>query len=341
MQKICVMHLNQIGDFVFSLPLLKALRDKYPKAEIHSVARQYLGELFETVGFVDRVIFRQTGFEQKLSLCRQIRQASYDLLINLSRSEECFVLTALSRAKQKAGFARFAFDICLDVKEEIEGHNSWHNNRKLLRRLNVPFDKDDYVGLIGVHGAETGLNLPERFTVVSPGASRRRRSAKAWPEEMFAALLVRLSAEQGLSPVLVGSADDTDVNRHILAMYHDRKPSGGDDGIDLSGSIGLKALCGVLSRCALFVGIDSGVMHLASCVDVPVVGLFGPSDPCYVGPQNPKSIVVRSSAVDCMPCYFKPCSHINCMKTLDQETVFKACETLLSRYATEKSKPGR
>ena len=67
----------------------------------------------------------------------------------------------------------------------------------------------------------------------------------------------------------------------------------------------LTGLCSVIKGASLFVGIDSGVMHMASCLDIPVVGLFGPTDPFYVGPQNKKSIVVREESMECVPCYLK------------------------------------
>ena len=76
-------------------------------------------------------------------------------------------------------------------------------------------------------------------------------------------------------------------------------------------------------------GIDSGVMHLASCLDVPVVGLFGPTDPFYVGPHNQKSIVVREDSMQCVPCYLAPCKHHDCMNRLEVDRVFDACSKLL------------
>ena len=76
-------------------------------------------------------------------------------------------------------------------------------------------------------------------------------------------------------------------------------------------------------------GIDSGVMHMASCLDIPVVGLFGPTDPFYVGPQNKRSIVVREESMECVPCYLKNCKHRDCMKKMDVSKVFDACKQLL------------
>ena len=84
-----------------------------------------------------------------------------------------------------------------------------------------------------------------------------------------------------------------------------------------------------MKKAALFVGIDSGVLHLASSLDIPVVGLFGPTDPFYVGPQNLKSIVVKNEKLECVPCYLKDCGHRNCMNSLSVSSVIDACEKLV------------
>jgi heptosyltransferase-2 len=68
---------------------------------------------------------------------------------------------------------------------------------------------------------------------------------------------------------------------------------------------------------------------MASSLDIPVVGLFGPTDPFYVGPQNERSIVVRDESMECVPCYLKKCRHWDCMRKLDVDKVFDACKQLL------------
>jgi ADP-heptose:LPS heptosyltransferase len=97
---------------------------------------------------------------------------------------------------------------------------------------------------------------------------------------------------------------------------------------NVAGKISLKDLCYLLKEASLFVGVDSGIMHLASSLDVPVVGIFGPTDPFYVGPQNRRSIVVREE-MECAPCYLKGCEERRCMKNLGVKKVLDACEQLI------------
>jgi ADP-heptose:LPS heptosyltransferase len=327
-KKICIIHLNQIGDLVFSLPLLKSLRDQFPQAVIHSIVKPYLAELLKDSPYVDEIYVRESGFAAKLRLLKKIRKNNYDLLISLSRSEECLGMASFSNAGIKAGFPDFPWKPFFDVKETIDGHNSWYNNSKLLKTLGIPVSKNDYVGLLRTDANADNLFLPERFVVVSPGASNRRVT-KTWEEKKFADLIFLLYEKFGLVPVLVGSAANVASNKVIEDYF--LKKAGGDKIklVNFSGKINLQTLCAVIKKAALFAGIDSGIMHLASSLDIPVVGLFGPTDPFYVGPQNEKSIVVKSETLECVPCYLKDCNHRNCMRLLSVQSVMDACETLI------------
>lgn len=327
-QKICIIHLNQIGDLVFSLPLLKALRDSCPKAEIHSVVKPYLKGLLEDSPYVDRIVVRNGSARERLRLLGTLRDNRYDLLITLARSEEALVLTALSRARIKAGFVHFPWDFSLDVRETVAGHNCWINNARLLERLGVKVVKNDYVGLLEVKHAAALPELPGKFVVISAGASRRRL-AKAWDEEKFAEVILSLHREYALTPVLVGAGDTAESNALIRRCVEAGAPGEAVGVVDMTGMLGLRELYAVLREADLFVGIDSGVMHLASAADIPLVALFGPTDPKYVGPQNQRSRVVRH-AMKCMPCYLNPsCSDVDCMRDLGADAVMDACRAVL------------
>ena len=330
LRKILIIHLNQIGDLIFSLPLLKALKENYPNASVHSLVKPYLVELLVDSPYVDKVLSNKSGLAAKIRRLNHIRRSNYDLVISLARSEESLMLTALSRAKTKAGFSHFPWDLGLDVKENIEGHNSWYNNAKLLKRLQVLVTKTDYVGLINVNKKSVDLSLPENFVIISPGASRRRMT-KTWQKEKFAELILVLKKTYGLSSVLVGGMDNQQYNSDIVRILEKKTRLEGMNTKDLTGKMNLADLCSVMKRARLFVGIDSGVMHMASSLDIPVVGLFGPTDPFYVGPQNERSIVVREESMDCVPCYLKNCRHRDCMRKIEVSIVFNACRELLDQ----------
>jgi len=323
--RICVIHLNQIGDMVFSLPLLKTLRDNYPQAIIHSVIRPYLEGLVKGSPYIDRLILRPEGVINDVMVLHKIRRSSYDLLICLPRSEAAMFIATMSRSRKKAGFCRVGFDYFLDVKVPVKGHNSWYNNARLLEALDIDTKKNDYVGLLRAEGEAVSIDLPERFAVISPGASKRRQ-AKAWRVDGFSDVISRLWSD-GLASVIVGAPNEWALNEEIRqgALSIERHALV----LNLSGKFRLDRLLNVLKRSELFVGIDSGVMHLASALDIPTVAIFGPTDPLYVGPQNKKSMVVRRDDLECIPCYLKPCEHRQCLEGLEADAVYRACKTLI------------
>jgi len=338
LKKICVLHLNQIGDLVFSLPLLKALKEAFPDSVIHSIVRPYLKDLLVHSPYIHRLLYRERGIEHSFILLKEVRKNRYDLFIALSNSVESLLLATLSGAKVKAGFSNFPWDLGLDVKEKVEGHHGWYDHLKLLNRLNVDAEQKDYVGLITLPTEEDAMRLDGsrisqiqgKYVVVSPGTSARRR-VKAWEEEKFGDLILRLSERYGFTPVLVGGGDSIEVNDKIIGIVREKEKGQKINPVpNLAGKIDLKDLCYLLKEASLFVGVDSGIMHLASSFNIPVVGIFGPTDPFYVGPQNRRSAVVREE-MECSPCNLKGCEDRTCMKRLEVQKVLEACERLLRK----------
>jgi lipopolysaccharide heptosyltransferase II len=339
LRKICVLHLNQIGDLVFSLPLLKALREFYPRAEIHSVVRPHLGALLQDSPHIDMAVQRKRGILNDLRLLSEIRRTRYDLVISLSDSPSCLMIAGLSRAKGRVGFRHFPWDAGLNVKEVPEGYHSWHNDLKLLKRLNIPVAQMDYVGLLTLRERKDsegsmeswGSRIGDHYAVLSPGTSVRR-GMKAWEEKKFGELIVLLKKTYGFTPVLVGDEKDREVNDRVIEEAKQRdKDAKRDSIVNLAGKTNLVDLCRLLKRASLFVGVDSGIMHLASSLDIPVVGIFGPTDPSLVGPQNKKSVVVQKKEMECVPCDLKGCEERGCLTGLDVKEVFDSCEQVLSR----------
>ena len=329
-QKICVLHLNQIGDLVFSLPFLRALRENNPSSMIHSVIPPHLKDLLIHSPYVDRLVYRGRGIKNRLRLLNEIRRNRYDLLITLSRSEECLLLAAFSRAEVKVGFQKNPWDFGLHIKETMEGPPSWHNNLRLLRRLKMDAKKKDYVGLIALPPRSHPPEDRGRYVVLSAGTSVRRR-IKEWEEKKFGDLILLLKEKLGFHPVLVGGLESETVNRKIIQRIVEKEGGQKMNPVEnLAGKTDLLELCHLLKQASLFVGVDSGIMHLASSFDIPVVGIFGPTNPSYVGPQNRKSLVVREE-MECSPCNLKGCEDRTCMKKLEVKKVWDACEQLLSQ----------
>ncbi|PKK91493.1 MAG: hypothetical protein CVV64_06985 [Candidatus Wallbacteria bacterium HGW-Wallbacteria-1] len=138
------------------------------------------------------------------------------------------------------------------------------------------------------------------YCVIHGGA--RFAHTKGWPTERFTELARRVHSEYGLFPILVGTSDEADILRSFVLELEKRNISY----LNLAGRLELGGLAALCSGASLFIGNDSGPMHIAASQNCPVVGLFGPSDPVRWGPWSSRGKVV-TAGLSC-----SPCPQINC-----------------------------
>jgi lipopolysaccharide heptosyltransferase II len=161
-----------------------------------------------------------------------------------------------------------------------------------------------------------GVTGSPRLVGFAPGAAYGH--AKRWPPSRVAVVAERLAQERGAVPVLVGAHGDREAGREIESAL----PSGVRI-VNLIGRTDLRQLAGVLSRCAAFVSNDSGAMHLAAAVGVPVTAIFGPTDERVTAPIGDHDVIIHE--VFCRPCMLRDCpiDH-RCMKRISTDQVFNA-----------------
>jgi heptosyltransferase II len=186
--------------------------------------------------------------------------------------------------------------------------------------------------LLEAHGSPPGATL----IGFAPGAAYG--PAKRWPPERYGELIARLVEDPAITCVLVGSPADADEGRAIESSLRQRDrlqaEPGGAPGPRLANLIGqtdLPALAGVLAACRLLVSNDSGAMHLAAAVGVPVVAIFGPTDEQATGPLGERHRIL-SHPVGCRPCLLRECpiDH-RCMTRIPISDVFDAIVARLGR----------
>jgi ADP-heptose:LPS heptosyltransferase len=151
-------------------------------------------------------------------------------------------------------------------------------------------------------------------------------SAKRWPPQRFAALADCLIQQGGAKVLLVGGPDDG----HIAATI---KQAMQEEPWDLTGRLTFGQLGALLERCDVFVGHDTGAMHLAVAVGAPVVAIFGPSDPRIYGPYSENSVALWHD-VGCNPCLLHgrwdaACRHFRCIEAVTVEEVWRAATAFL------------
>lgn len=321
--KVLIRSPNWLGDAVMAFPLVQVLKENLPNISIHLMTRSYLAELWEVHSAVDkiRVIKGKGGKLREISMALKMRKEAFDVYISLPNSFLAALSGWLSGAKRRIGFAtqRRAFLLTHPLPLPQKEHRVFQY-LKLLKPLNINAPYLPPLRLTIDHSLKEkikyflkGENGP--FVALNPGAFYGE--AKCWPEENFIEL-GRSLVKKGFQVVLLGSKKETERNKRI-------KNNIGKTVKDFTGKTSLKELMAVLTEMKCLVTNDTGTMHLAVLLDVPVVAIFGSTSPTFTGPWKGKSIVL-SSSVPCSPCFKRKCPKrdLKCMQEITVEQVLSA-----------------
>ncbi|MFB3882291.1 MAG: glycosyltransferase family 9 protein [Armatimonadota bacterium] len=345
--RVVVFHLNQIGDLMFTLPALKAIREAYPAAHVTSVVRPYLAGLLAQSGLVDEVHQRPQGpLHTALGLGMELRRQEPDLAVAFSQSATMALCARISGARHRVGYLDTHFARLLTHRVQVRGIPCPEKVLRLVRGLGLDPLKQDYVGLVRLSGedweygdrllAEAGLVGDGPLIALAPGESSGR-PYKSWTTVGFTEVAHRLQRDELARLLVVGSEGDRALGYEILAPVPPRQRA------NLAGRTTPSQLAAVLARCDLLIGIDSGPMHVAAAMGKPVVALFGPTDPRRTGPQGEGHEVIFHQQDCWRPCVHPvtpDCGHRNCMMAITPEEVLAAALRVLARQASSAPSAG-
>jgi heptosyltransferase II len=336
-RKILVREVNWVGDAVLTLPALAALDRRFPRAEIAVLAKPWVAGLFAGQPAVDRIVeYHAEGSHRGLlgrwALARELGQERFDLALLFPNSLDAAIAPWLARVSHRVGYRTDGRGLLL-TQGVVRSSRSSERHQvfrylELVRALGADGEAlpQLVVGPEAVHGADRllgdhGVEGGEAGIAVNPGSIYG--SAKRWPAERFAAVADALAERYRARILLIGSAKERDILEAVAGRMR-RTP------ILLGGRTDLGTLAGVLKRVRLLLSNDTGAMHLAAAVGVPVLAVFGPTDADATGPLGPNSRVVRRP-VPCSPCLLRECpiDH-RCMVGIEIAQVLKAAEELLA-----------
>ena len=339
-QKILVRSPNWIGDAVISLPALAALRGRFPGAEIVLAAKPWVSEVYQRHPAVNRqMIFDPQGEHRGIRgfsrFVHALRDERFDAAVLLQNAFHAAWMAWRARIPVRLGYARAGRRFLLTHPVEVPpaaayGHQVYYYLHLLFRAglisridpvpaIHLPLAVEEKLWAAKYLEA-LGLTGPRFLVGLNPGASHG--PAKRWLSERYAALADRLIGSLHADVLIFDARAEKSLAEEIAwAMEHTP--------IIVESQVTLRQMMSLLGACRLVVSNDSGPMHLAAALGVPVVAIFGSTDARATGPVGPHTRVVRQR-VPCSPCWFRECPiDFRCMRGVTVDAAYQAVVDLV------------
>lgn len=333
---------NWVGDAILAIPALRAVREHFSGAAIGIVARPYVAEIYAGQELCDELIGydvkgAHAGWKGRERLATELRERKFDAALLLQNAFDAAWLAWRADIPERIGYARdgrsWLLTKAIEVPKagEIPAHEKFYY-LELVRRAGwlKSLPEVEEISLVVGEKERSAAEEKLRAAGARPGARRvaigagaSYGSAKCWPPERFAEWANRVQSERDVDVILFGTPGESAVSEAIRGAM--RRPP-----VDLTGKTGIAELPALLAQCHLFLGNDSGAMHVAAAVGLPVVAVFGPTDPFGTSPVTPRAAVVQERPY-CSPCFLRRCpTDHRCMTRVTPEMVHAASAAWLA-----------
>lgn len=331
--KIVVRVPNWIGDSIMCLPSLNSIMKNFPDSQIWIAARNWVKEIFYNLDFSNGVItlLKENSFNHFYRNINELKKEKFDLGILFTNSFASALLFYLARISQRWGYAKEGRSIFLSKavapKNNLMKHQIYYY-LDLLKDLGLKVEKPEIHLKISTEEnvwAEKvlkQLNIKEKSFIIGINPGAYYGPSKRWSAEKFADLVYKYRSELNSNVFLFGSKNEISLSEEILS--YSKIPL-----FNFTGKTNLRQLMALISKCDLFITNDSGPMHIANALRIPVIAIFGPTEPSHTGPFFPPNIVIYKR-VPCAPCNYRICpSDHKCMRDIQVDEVFEKSLELL------------
>ena len=336
-ERILVIKLDHIGDVLLATPVFSNLRRAYPNAELHALTGAWSRVVLEKHPDVNNVVeynspaFCRTGqptsLRETFNLYRQLHRQKYDLIVEL-RSDWRTVWFAFLRLTPKR-LSRAALQVANKLGfAQFSGTHETTRNLDVLRQAGIPTSVETAIFSVTTEDKKWASDFLATYQIdrqhpliaIHPGSPI---ALKRWLPERYAELADWLIAQKRAQILFVGVKDEIPITTEIQARMR-------GESINIAGKTTLTQLASILHTCNVFIGNDSGPMHLAAAVGTQTIGLYGPGDPTRFGPAGTKCQTIQRKS-DC-PCLGTVCRYgkSGCMSEIQVTDVIQVLET--ARY---------
>ena len=338
--RILIVQPSRIGDILFSLPTVAAIRKHYPHAWIGWLGDERCAPILEDCPDInERIIVdrRNLSLGSLRSLKRYLREKSIDVSIDLHGLFKSALMVHLAGARFRIassstnGMREFSWLFSKEIKPRAEGTHCVERHLAVAQALGCKASQPHYpIAIAEATRAKVGELLASRgitprtpFVLMHPGGGWISRR---WRPGRFAELSDLLHAK-GIRTILIGGkeggAGEKGLNEEILSLAHSPM-------IDFTGLLTIKELAALIEKSNLFIANEAGPLHLAVSLNAKAIGLLGPTDPQRTGPFGGRAVVVRHDVCSRQPCRNRTCKNPLCIDSITVEEVFNEAMKVLS-----------
>ena len=345
--KILIIRLSGMGDVIYTLPLLSALRSKYGSKHIAWLVSSKAKDVVAGHPLIDEVIVfeREKGIVGAIKAIKELRKRKYDLVLDPQSQLRSGLFAFLGAIPVRMGFARGVSKepgfIFMNERVSPLGNERHNVDRDLgfarhlgIERGRVEFNlkietadskfADSYL-------AESCVKKNEKLVGFSIACSMQNRK---WSNKNWAQLNNEIALKENIRTVILWGPGEEQDMKAIISLSKERALS--------APKTNIKQLAAIIKKCSLIIGNDSGPLHLAVALGIPVIGLCGPTDPEITGPYGNGNISIRKN-LTVLPCYvseknssrckkFRSCLEKTCIELITVKDVVSAFKRITNEY---------
>jgi predicted lipopolysaccharide heptosyltransferase III len=344
--RILLIRLREIGDVVFTTPAVRALRERYPAAHISYIVEPHAAPVVLHNPHLSRVIVAPRtpglrGLMADVALARSLRAERFNLAIDFHGGPRAGLLTWLSGAAERVGYEiagrTWIYTRRVSRPRALRARHSVENQWDLLGAIGIapperathpvemPLDSEA-ASAVAARLASAGVTASDRLIVIHVSAGNPFRR---WPHEQFVALTSALARETDARVIVTSGPSERDARERVAGAARAGLPPEAASRVLSCGEFSLAELRALVERAALYVGGDSGPLHVAATSRVPIVALYGPTLPARSAPWRDPTLLaaaIDAGELPCRPCDQRVCApgDFRCLATIPAERVVAA-----------------
>lgn len=314
--KILIIRFSSIGDVVLTTPIIRCLKQQVPNAEIHFITKKKFSTILENNPFVDKLITIQSSINEVIS---DLKKEKYDWVIDLHKNVRTLSLKQKLKAPSRS-FPKINIEKWMLVKFKIDRMPKMHvvdRYFETVKHLGIKNDLlpcDFFISKESIIDVQTELDITTSFITIAIGT---QFATKRMPLEK----LIEIVNQINEPIVLVGGSMDSELAEQLIENFPSKTIKNACGGFSLHQS------ASIVKQSKLLLTNDTGMMHIASCYEIPTVSVWGNTVPSFgmfpYFPKNPELFSIHEvKGLSCRPCSkigFQKCpkGHFNCMMKQD------------------------